>query len=178
MQNSGEGNAVNPICSLLHPDVYGIPCLFIVGWRGAPGKKDEPQHKFQGKVTQQQLELLDIETFVLTDKTSISELESKISYFRSLFKEGKSAAIVVSKDSLTSTEQRIKFNNNFSLKREKAIETIIENIPKDTVIISTTGKTSRELFELREKIQQIAKSIHLIQSLMILIKTPFIPMIF
>lgn len=151
MQNSGEGNAVNPICSLLHPDVYGIPCLFIVGWRGAPGKKDEPQHKFQGKVTQQQLELLDIETFVLTDKTSISELESKITYFRSLFKEGKSAAIVVSKDSLTSTEQRIKFNNKFSLKREKAIETIIENIPKDTVIISTTGKTSRELFELREK---------------------------
>lgn len=117
---------------------YSMP--FIVGWRGAPGKKDEPQHKFQGKVTQQQLELLDIETFVLTDKTSISELESKISYFRSLFKEGKSAAIVVSKDSLTSTEQRIKFNNNFSLKREKAIETIIENIPKDTVIISTTGK--------------------------------------
>lgn len=151
MQNSGEGNAVNPICSLLHSDVYGVPCLFIVGWRGEPGKKDEPQHKFQGKITQQQLNLLDIETFTITVETSVSDLESKLFYFKSLFKQGKSAAIIVSKEALTSKEQRIKFDNQFSLLREKAIETVIENIPSDTVIISTTGKTSRELFELREK---------------------------
>lgn len=151
MQNSGEGNSVNPICSLLHPDVYGIPCLFIVGWRGEPGKKDEPQHKFQGKITHQQLDLIDIESFTITDETSVSDLESTLLYFKSLFNQGKSAAIIVSKDALTSKEPRLKFDNHFSLLREKAIETIIENIPSDTVIISTTGKTSRELFELREK---------------------------
>lgn len=152
MQNSGEGNTVNPICSLLHPDVYGIPCLFVIGWRGEPGIKDEPQHVFQGKVTFEQMKLLDIETFALNADTTSDELRSAVEHFHELFKKGKSAAIVVSKGALTSEHKFTPEKSQYSLKREQALEIILKHIPEDTVIVSTTGKTSRELFELREKL--------------------------
>lgn len=151
MQNSGEGNAVNPICSLLHPDVYGIPCLFVIGWRGEPGKRDEPQHVFQGKITHQQMEILGVKCFTLTKETTVDELSACVLDFKKLFSEGKSAAIVVSKGALTSDESQLKFKNDFTLKREQVLEIILKNTSKDNVIVSTTGKTSRELFELREK---------------------------
>ncbi len=152
MQNSGEGNTVNPICSLLHPDVYGIPCLFVIGWRGEPGTKDEPQHVFQGKVTFEQMKLLDIETFALNADTTSDELRSAVEHFHELFKKGKSAAIVVSKGALISEHKFTPEKSQYSLKREQALEIILKHIPEDTVIVSTTGKTSRELFELREKL--------------------------
>lgn len=152
MQNSGEGNAVNPICSLLHPDVYGIPCLFVIGWRGEPGKKDEPQHVYQGKVTHQQMEVLGIKCFTLTSETTVDELKKALTEFKDIFSRGQSAAIVVSKGALTSDESPLKFNNNCTLKREQALELILNNTSKETVFVSTTGKTSRELFELREKL--------------------------
>lgn len=155
MQNSGEGNAVNPICSLLHPDVYGIPCLFVIGWRGEPGKKDEPQHVFQGKITHQQMEILGIKCFTLTAETTEEELKAAISEFKDIFSQGQSAAIVVAKGALTSTEAPLKFKNGYVLKREQVLEIILRNISKNTVIVSTTGKTSRELFELREKLSEI-----------------------
>ena len=152
MQNSGEGNAVNPICSLLHPDVYGIPCLFVIGWRGEPGIKDEPQHVFQGKVTYEQMRLLDIETFALNADTTVEELKNVVEHFKMLFSKGKSAAIVVSKGSLTSDNKFMPPKSQYSLKREEALETILKHTSENTVFVSTTGKTSRELFELREKL--------------------------
>lgn len=152
MQNSGEGNAVNPICSLLHPDVYGIPCLFVIGWRGEPGIKDEPQHVFQGKVTYEQMKLLDIETFALNADTTVDELKTAVDLFHTLFAQGKSAAIVVSKGALTSDNKFTPPKSQYSLKREEALEIILKHTPKDSVFVSTTGKTSRELFELREKL--------------------------
>lgn len=152
MQNSGEGNAVNPICSLLHPDVYGIPCLFVIGWRGEPGIKDEPQHVFQGKVTHEQMRLLDIETFSLNADTTVDELKTTVDLFHTLFAQGKSAAIVVSKGALTSENKFTPPKSQYSLKREEALEIILKHTPKDSVFVSTTGKTSRELFELREKL--------------------------
>lgn len=72
VQNSGLGNAVNPIASLLHEQVYGIPCLFVVGWRDEPGVQDEPQHKIQGSVTLETLNLMGIESFLL-EKGSTQE---------------------------------------------------------------------------------------------------------
>ena len=77
MQNSGLSNAINPIASLLNPKVYGIPCLFIIGWRGEPGVKDEPQHVFQGEVTIKLLETMDIAYMVLDQETTKADLEKR-----------------------------------------------------------------------------------------------------
>lgn len=74
MQNSGEGNIINPAASLLNDKVYGIPVIFVVGWRGEPGIHDEPQHIYQGEVTVKLLEDMDIRTFVVGKDTTEEEL--------------------------------------------------------------------------------------------------------
>ena len=144
MQNSGLGNAVNPIASLLHGQVYGIPCLFVVGWRGEPGTPDEPQHRFQGAITVELLELLGIRSFILGEEPEI------FSRCGALLEEGNCAAIVVRKGSLTQGEKAA-YASCGSLKRERALERILEASGEGDLFVSTTGKTSRELFELREK---------------------------
>lgn len=97
MQNSGLGNTVNPMASLLNPKVYGIPCLFIIGWRGEPGIKDEPQHIFQGEITLKLLEVMEISYMVLDQNTTEADLEKEMDKFSLLLAEGKSVAIVVKK---------------------------------------------------------------------------------
>ena len=148
MQNSGEGNAVNPIASLLHPKVYGIPELFIIGWRGEPGVKDEPQHVFQGEITLKLLEVLDIKYYVIRDNTTLQELSQMMDTFQKLLQQGKSAALVVGKGALIYAKK--KYANSYIMKREDILEHILA-VTGDNPIISTTGKISRELFELREK---------------------------
>lgn len=148
MQNSGEGNAVNPIASLLHPKVYGIPELFIIGWRGEPGVKDEPQHVFQGEITLKLLEVLEIKYYVIRDNTTLQELSQMMDTFQKLLQQGKSAALVVAKGALL--YEKKKYANSYLMKREDILEHILA-VTGDSPIISTTGKTSRELFELREK---------------------------
>jgi len=150
LQNSGIGNITNPVTSLTSPFVYGIPVLYLVGWRGQPDIADEPQHKFQGIVTELQLEALDIAVFKLTEKTTKEELIQKMYNFNRLFVEGKSAALLVSKDALTNGVSH-NYSNNWKLSRETAISRIVE-IAQDTIIISSTGKISRELFETRERL--------------------------
>lgn len=148
MQNSGIGNIVNPVTSLLNKNIYSIPCLFIIGWRGEPGVKDEPQHVFQGEITLKLLEIMDID-YVIIDKDSSKEyLEEKIEKYREALNSGKSVALVVKKDGLK-YEDNVIYKNNFTVLREEAIECITE-ISKNDIVISTTGKTSRELFEIRE----------------------------
>lgn len=148
LQNSGIGNIINPVASLLNDEVYGIPCLFIVGWRGEPGVHDEPQHRFQGKVTLKLLQDMDIDTFVLDGTTTQEELREKMADFRARFAQGKSAAIVVRKGALTNSRP-VKYGNDYTLKREDAIRQIAAAAGEDP-IVSTTGKASRELFEIRE----------------------------
>lgn len=148
MQNSGEGNAVNPIASLLHPKVYGIPELFIIGWRGEPGVKDEPQHVFQGEITLKLLEVLEIKYYVIRDNTTLQELSQMMDTFQKLLQQGKSTALVVAKGALL--YEKKKYANSYLMKREDILEHILA-VTGDNPIISTTGKTSRELFELREK---------------------------
>lgn len=150
MQNSGIGNAVNPIASLLHEQVYGIPCLFVVGWRGEPGVHDEPQHKFQGMVTVETLELMGIETFILEKESAPETVELYFARCRELLGQGKCAAIVVRKGALT-CEAPAKYSNTNVMTRERALELVLEGVGEEDVFVSTTGKTSRELFELREK---------------------------
>lgn len=149
LQNSGLGNIINPVASLMNDKVYGIPCLFIVGWRGEPGVKDEPQHIYQGEVTLKLLEDMDIATFVISKDTEEAELEAKMAEFRELWKIGKQTALVIRKGALE-FDGKVKYSNENTMVREKIIEHITDVSGKD-IVVSTTGKASRELFEIRER---------------------------
>ena len=150
MQNSGLGNAVNPLASLMDPQVYGIPCLLIIGWRGEPGVKDEPQHVKQGAVTLSQLEILDIPFMILSEETDNAAFTKEFEVLLSALSQGRSAAVVVRKGALT-TDRKPSYENHFQMSREAAAEVILKETNPSDVIVSTTGKLSRELFELREK---------------------------
>ena len=149
LQNSGEGNIINPVASLLNDKVYAIPCVFIVGWRGEPNVHDEPQHIYQGEVTLKLLEDMGIEYFVIDKYTTQEQVNDQLNKWNCVLKEGKQVAFVVKKGALE-YEKTTAYKNNFDLTRERAIE-CITRITEDDPIISTTGKASRELFEIREK---------------------------
>lgn len=149
LQNSGLGNIVNPSASLLHPKVYGIPCIFIVGWRGEPGVHDEPQHIYQGEITETLLRDLDMEYMILTHETTPEEITDAMENFDRLLAQGKSVAFIVKKAAFEKEAKRDYLNDNL-LVREDVIEKIVDTAGED-LIISTTGKASRELFEIRER---------------------------
>lgn len=150
MQNSGIGNAINPITSLLHEQVYGIPCLFVVSWRGEPGIYDEPQHKFQGMITVETLELMGIKTYILKKESTPETAEAYFIQCRELLRQGRCAAIVVCKGALTCGE-KAEYGNTNTMIRERALELVLGEAGREDVFVATTGKISRELFELREK---------------------------
>lgn len=152
MQNSGEGNIINPVASLMNEKVYGIPCLFIIGWRGEPGVYDEPQHVYQGEVTVKLLEDMDIKSFVISKETTETDINIVMKEFDELFAQGKQAALIVKKGTLE-FDGKVKYKNENTMLREEIIRHIVAVSGEDTVI-STTGKTSRELFEIREANQQ------------------------
>jgi len=149
MQNSGLGNIINPAASLLHPKVYGIPCVFIIGWRGEPGVIDEPQHVFQGEITLELLEVMDIAAMVIDKETTVSELETRMHEFAELLAQGKSVAFVIKKGGLV-YDETVKYGNEHGMLREEIIRHIV-GVSGEDIIISTTGKASRELFEIREQ---------------------------
>lgn len=149
MQNSGEGNTINPITSLLNDKVYGIPVIFIVGWRGEPGVHDEPQHIYQGEVTIKLLEDMDIKTYIVSKDTTNEDIKKIMSEYSELLKNGKQVAFVVRKNALE-YDQNVKYTNDYAMSREEAIKHIIA-VSKEDPIISTTGKASRELFEARKE---------------------------
>ena len=155
MQNSGEGNAINPVASLLNDKVYGIPCIFVIGWRGEPGVHDEPQHRYQGEVTLKLLEDMDISYFVVSRETDSAELEIVMEKFRKALSCGKQAAFVVKKDALT-YDGKVMYKNDNQMTREQIIRYVTETAGEEPVI-STTGKASRELFEIREPKNQSHK---------------------
>ncbi len=147
MQNSGEGNICNPVLSLLNDKVYSIPVVFIVGWRGEPGIHDEPQHIYQGEITIKLLEDMDICSFVIRENTIDEEIVSAMESFKNLLSIGKSVAFVICKDAL-SYDYKINYKNNNIMMREDVIQHIV-NVSAEDLVISTTGKASRELFETR-----------------------------
>lgn len=148
MQNSGLGNIINPVASLMNDKVYGIPCIFIVGWRGEPGIHDEPQHVYQGEVTVKLLEDMDIKTFIITKETTEDEVAEQLKQWQPLLDSGKQVAFVVKKGALE-FDKKVKYANENSMSREEIIKHIVE-VSGEDVIVSTTGKASRELFEIRE----------------------------
>ena len=147
MQNSGEGNIINPVASLLNDKVYAIPVIFIIGWRGDPGIHDEPQHIYQGEVTVKLLEDMDIATFVIGKETTEEELSEKMAEFREILAIGKDVAFVVRKGALTDAP-KVEYKNDNKMVREEIIQHIVKASGEDP-IVSTTGKASRELFETR-----------------------------
>ncbi len=148
MQNSGEGNIINPVASLLNDKVYAIPTIFVVGWRGEPGIHDEPQHIYQGQVTLKLLEDMDIQAFVVGKETSLDELAEAMESFSKLLSQGKDVAFVIRKGALSYSE-KVPYSNANTMVREEIIRHIMSASGTDP-IISTTGKASRELFEIRE----------------------------
>ena len=149
MQNSGLGNAVNPAASLMDPKVYCLPCLLVVGWRGEPGTKDEPQHVTQGAVTLAQLDLLGIRYEIISPDTDEAAFRSVFTSLLTELKSGRMAALVIRKGALTS-DTHPTYGSAVSLTREKAAEIILRESRASDIFVSTTGKLSREIFELRE----------------------------
>ena len=148
MQNSGEGNIVNPVASLLNDMVYAIPVIFIVAWRGEPRIHDEPQHVYQGKVTIKLLEDMSIKPFIISSQTTEEDLKAAMEDFKDDLGAGKSVAFVVKKGAI-SYDGKTEYKNNNTMLRETIIQHIVKVSGEDP-IISTTGKASRELFEVRE----------------------------
>lgn len=148
LQNSGEGNIINPVASLLNDKVYAIPMIFIIGWRGEPGVYDEPQHIYQGQITIKLLDDMEIRSFVVSRETSEAEVEEVMGEYRELLEKGKDVAFIIKKGALTA-DAAIIYKNDNGICREDAIKHIVD-VSGDDPIVSTTGKISRELFELRE----------------------------
>ncbi len=153
MQNSGLGNAVNPLASLMDGKVYAMPCLLVIGWRGEPGVHDEPQHVKQGEITLGQLDLLGIPYFVLDKTATEADFDAAFANLRTHLDAGRTAAIVVRKGGLT-TDAKPAYRNSHAMTREAAMARIIRQGDAQDVFVSTTGKLSRELFELREAAHQ------------------------
>lgn len=149
MQNSGEGNIINPLASLLNEKVYGIPVIFIIGWRGEPGVKDEPQHVYQGEVTLKLLEDMGVRPFVIDADTEPDAFKELHENNREALAQGHCIAYVIRKGALL-PDEAAEYADIAALRREKVIEKIVRAAYGD-VIVSTTGKISRELFEIRER---------------------------
>lgn len=154
MQNSGLGNSVNPLLSLTDKEVYNIPLLLFIGWRGEPGVKDEPQHIKQGKTTLSLLESMSINYAILSQNQEkfTLQLREAVSYIN---RTNEPFAFVVQKG--TFENYKLKLNADtiaFSLSREEAIQKVVSSLERDDLIVSTTGMISRELFEYRENNQQ------------------------
>jgi phosphonopyruvate decarboxylase len=147
MQNSGLGNAINPLVSLASKEVYKIPLLLIIGWRGEPGIKDEPQHKMQGKVTLTQLDVLCVPYKIIDGDASIEDaLDWAMGTIAAL---GTAVALVVRKNTFSSYKQDNPEVANHGFTREEALLALLELADPNDLVLSTTGKLSRELYEAR-----------------------------
>ena len=153
MQNSGLGNTVNPVSSLADPEVYGIPMLFIVGWRGEPGHKDEPQHVKQGRITEGQLDLLDIPHWIVDQDSDAEALLDAA--WQAMTARGGPVALLVRAGAFddvkfTPPAHPLGWPEGLApLRREAAIARVLELLAPEDIVLATTGKTGREVFELR-----------------------------
>ena len=147
MQNSGLGNAINPLISIAHKKVYSIPMVLLIGWRGASGEIDEPQHMIKGKITKKLLQLLNIKSCVLNKVSDLNKLDLLIKNSR---KNNSIVACLVKNKTLT-TNSRVKKKNikQENIDRDKFILNLLKSINKKAKIISTTGYTSRAVMKAR-----------------------------
>lgn len=157
MQNSGLGNTVNPLLSLMDKDVFNIPTLLLIGWRGEPNVNDEPQHIKQGKVTIPLLDVIGVKNVVLSkDETVFKE---QLNTARTYLQEKKEAyAFVIQSGTFSDFQTENNIKQEFDLSREIAIQRVVDSMDRGSVVVSTTGMISRELFEYREQKKQPHKS--------------------
>jgi phosphonopyruvate decarboxylase len=152
LQNSGLGNTMNPLASLMDPEVYGIPVLLIIGWRGAPGVHDEPQHRKQGAITREQLDVLGLPYLVLDE-----QVDAPAAAVRQLVAQAidgsRPVALVVPPGRLATYRRATATAPaaRFGLQREAAIEAVLASAGPRDVVVCTTGMASREVFEYRER---------------------------
>lgn len=153
MQNSGIGNAVNPLLSLMDEKVYSLPVLLLVGWRGEPGFKDEPQHKKQGEVTLALFEAMQIPYTVLDmdEEIALSQIKEAVCTAKT---KSVPCALIARKDTFGSYRLQHKATNPYRLSREETLKIVVDQLQEKDVVVSTTGKLSRELFEYRETLGQ------------------------
>ena len=151
MQNSGFGNAINPLLSLADTKVYGVSMLLLVGWRGEPDVKDEPQHIKQGEVSETLLQTLNLPYSIISkDSEDFSTvLTNAVDVMKN---QNTPYVILVKKGTFEKYKLKSEKITNYDLNREGAIKKIINKISKEDIVVSTTGKTSREVFEYREEI--------------------------
>lgn len=153
MQNSGLGNAINPLLSLTDKKVYSIPLILLIGWRGEPGISDEPQHLKQGEITLKLLEIMGIPYKIapnIFDETKII-IDNSIAYSK---ENSSPTALIIRENFFAKYDLQKKIETAYEMKREDAIKIIVHALNENDIIVSTTGKTSRELFEYREKLKQ------------------------
>ena len=155
LQNSGLGNIINPLLSLADPDVFSIPMILLIGWRGEPGIEDEPQHIKQGRITTDLLNTMKIPYEVLSSKTTSEEADQIV---KKMVKQASTSntpcALLVKKGTFKSYKLKLDKYYDRDLYREEVIEIIINELNADDIVISTTGVASRELFEYRQKKSQ------------------------
>jgi phosphonopyruvate decarboxylase len=152
MQNSGEGNIINPLASLTDQEVYNIPVLLLIGWRGRPGVHDEPQHIKQGKVTMGLLNTMGVNFDVLSKDED--KAEKQIAKAVTALKNKEVYALVIEKDTFEEYKLQNVEKNDLTMSREEAIRTVAAALDENDCIISTTGMISRELFEYRAAMGQ------------------------
>ena len=148
MQNSGEGNIINPLASLTDKEVYNIPVLLVIGWRGCPGVHDEPQHVKQGKVTTGLLNVMGINYAILPKDEEGAAKQIKIAA-DFMKKTNECYALVIEKDTFDAYKLQNVEVNDLTMTREEAIQKVAASIEDTACIVSTTGMISRELFEAR-----------------------------
>ena len=148
MQNSGEGNIINPLASLTDKEVYNIPVLLLIGWRGRPGVHDEPQHVKQGKVTTGILNTMGVNFDVLC-KEEDKAAKQIAKAVKTMKETGEVYALVIEKDTFEDYKLQSVAKNDLTMSREEAIQTVAAALGEKDVIVSTTGMISRELFEYR-----------------------------
>lgn len=152
MQNSGEGNIINPLASLTDPEVYNIPVLLLIGWRGRPGVHDEPQHVKQGKVTTGLLNTMGINFDVLSKDED--KADKQIQKAIEALNRKEVYALVIEKDTFVAYTLQNVEKNDLPMSREEAIQTVAAALGEKDCIVSTTGMISRELFEYRTQMNQ------------------------
>ena len=152
MQNSGEGNIINPLASLTDPEVYNIPVLLLIGWRGRPGVHDEPQHVKQGKVTTGLLNVMGVNYEVLSKEED--KAEKQIAKAVKALNNKEVFALVIEKETFEDYKLQNVEKNDLTMSREEAIQMVAGALGEKDVIVSTTGMISRELFEYRAAMHQ------------------------
>lgn len=149
MQNSGLGNAVNPLLSLADEEVYSIPMLLMIGWRGEPGVKDEPQHVKQGRVMVPMLDAMEIPGFELHD--GMDDVAGVVARACAMMRERSGpVALLVRKGAFEGYKLQNTVRTGFPMDREGAVKCIVDLLGEGDVVVATTGKTSRELYEYRD----------------------------